>query len=360
LERRSAIGHPLLAPSSSHRDAQQGDDAAVAGDAAGEVGDAAVAGEVGDAAVAAEVDEAEVPPLDELPASIGQSNLMIANWVVGKECDPRAFAEKLKYAPFDLVVVVLTTAVEESHDIWQHLDQMASDNPHDDECIAEVLKEKAAMRVTKTVFAVLHRAKVRSCKFRTWSIRSHGEGIAFGTLYLDIDTSRQRLKAFKIGVLDARRVASESHVAALAEWVVQNRLAMLTGFFGNHQELISRLAALSGAVWQTPLYQEVRARRSRGWQRFVQPSYFLLFGFYRAIRWPTEEAVPPDNFQLGDDIWDGMIPAERVPCWDDNEEGSVFVPNHGNVKMKPVDWERWCPHTFQTCVWLGTATPSKS
>ena len=218
------------------------------------------------------------------------------------------------------------------------------------------------MRVTEKVFAVLHRAKVHSCTFSTWSIREDGQGIGFGTLTLHMDTSRQRLEDFKIGVLDAGGVLCSPHVAALAEWVVQDRLAALTGFFGNQKHLISRLAEWSGAVLSTPMYQDVSSwdDRSRGWRSLVHPSYFLLFGFYRAIRWPSEPAVLPEDFPLGDDIWHGMIPVERVPWWDLNEEGSVFVPNHGNVKMKPVDWERWCPHTFQTCVWLGTATPSKS
>ena len=135
LERRPPIGHPPPARSSSHRDAQQGD-AAVAGN--GEV-----EGEDNDAAVAAEVAQAEeMPPLAELPASVGQSNLMIANWVVGKECEPKAFAEKLKYTPFDLVVLGLTTAVAESDDIWCHLEDVAAENPQDDQCIADVLKEK--------------------------------------------------------------------------------------------------------------------------------------------------------------------------------------------------------------------------
>ena len=60
----------------------------------------------------------------------------------------------------------------------------------------------------------------------------------------------------------------------------------------------------------------------------------------------------------GDRSRGDMIPLDSIPCWRWNDLGSAFVPNHGNAKMKPVDFERWFPHSFQTCVWLGTATPS--
>ena len=28
--------------------------------------------------------------------------------------------------------------------------------------------------------------------------------------------------------------------------------------------------------------------------------------------------------------------------------------------MNPPDWDRWFDGCFQTCVWIGTATPSRS
>ena len=269
--------------------------------------------------------------------------------------------------------MVFSTAVAESDEIWKHLEQMATGNPNDDQRIANVLQEKDVHRLTPKMFVALHRAKVTGCQFRTWSIRNHSavagnddglaEDVAFGTLELQLDTSRQRLPRFKLGILDARHVGSTKEVAALAQWVVVDRLAMLTGFFSPRQELMTELATMTGSVFQMPLYQELCTvgctdGRSRGWRCLMHPSYFLLFGLFRAIRWPSERTVLPDNFQLGDDVWDDMIPLDSIPYWRWNDLGSAFVPNHGNVKMKPVDFERWFSHSFQTCVWLGTATPS--
>ena len=68
----------------------------------------------------------------------------------------------------------------------------------------------------------------------------------------------------------------------------------------------------------------------------------------------------PRHWQLGTDILNDMVSAYVLPQWERNDEGSVHVPNLGNIKMKRVDWNRWCNHTFQTCLWLGTSIPSKA
>jgi hypothetical protein len=48
-----------------------------------------------------------------------------------------------------------------------------------------------------------------------------------------------------------------------------------------------------------------------------------------------------------------------MPMWERNDFGSAFVQNLGHIKMKAPDWKRWFDGCFQTCLWLGTATPSK-
>ena len=93
--------------------------------------------------------------------------------------------------------------------------------------------------------------------------------------------------------------------------------------------------------------------------RYLHPSFDLLFGFYRAIHWPSGGTVLPPFWQLGEDVRNDMVHVDRIPAWLRHDEGSAFVPNHGQVKMKPMDFARWFPHAFQTCVWLGTSTPSK-
>ena len=289
---------------------------------------------------------------------------MLANWIVGRECDPVALAEKLNGAPFDVIVVVLTTAVTSRDAIFQHLMRLTRERPGDEQWTAEVVQEKAVLRLTEKVFAVIHRAKVRDCQWRSWLISREGvpprknrsRGIGFGTLKLLMDTTRQRHSSWKLGVADARYVDSESHVAALAEWIVKEKLPIVTGVFCDRPSLIGKLATWSGAVSSMPLYQQLEWHD----EVLVHPSYFFLFGQYRAISWPLESAEPPEDLPLGKDIWDGMIADARVPWWDHNVVVAPNAPNLGRVKMKPVDFAKWCPHTFQTCVWLGTATPSKN
>ena len=192
----------------------------------------------------------------EMAASVGDSNLMIANWVIGKRCDPEQFDQALTKTPFALVVIVLSTAVADADAICQHLDQMSLNNPENDESIGKVKTEKVVQRMSSHMFTAYHRAKVKGCTFREWSIRSHGEGVRSGTLELQLDTSRQRLERIKIGVLDGRTVR-DSHVSALAEWIVLDRVAMVTGCFCDDPQIIADLAHIARAVFQMPMFQEV-------------------------------------------------------------------------------------------------------
>ena len=89
------------------------------------------------------------------------------------------------------------------------------------------------------------------------------------------------------------------------------------------------------------------------------PGYFLLYGYFRDITWSKYNDTLGEGLELGKDIEDDMILESKVPQWTKNLEGNAFVPNLGNIKMKPPDWSKWWSHTFQTCLWLGTATPSK-
>ena len=59
-----------------------------------------------------------------------------------------------------------------------------------------------------------------------------GEGIQFGTLRLDMDQRRQRTPQVVVGIVDVRRKVDDFDKAALVHWVIMDRIAMLTGFFG--------------------------------------------------------------------------------------------------------------------------------
>ena len=142
-----------------------------------------------------------------------------------------------------------------------------------------------------------------------------------------------------------------------------DRLALITGWFGmDNSEMVQQLARSSGASWERPLYQEVEyaADRSRGQSSLTLPSYFIIFGSYRAIRWPNLPSTVPIRFEVGWDILDEMVPCSFMPSWAYTTEASPFVPHLGKVQMKHVNFERVAAHSFQISLWFGTSTPSKS
>ena len=156
---------------------------------------------------------------------------------------------------------------------------------------------------------------------------------------------------------------------ALAGWIVIDKLAVVTGWFGKGNcSMVEQLAIKSRASGEKPLYQEVMMHghdRSRG-QSVAVPSFFMLFGEYRKMRWAPPSTVP-SQFQVGQDIEDDMVQCSVMPSWYYTTQRlrlafdpSPFVPNLGNVAMKPVDFDKVAGHSFQTSVWFGTSTPSKA
>ena len=231
--------------------------------------------------------------------------------------------------------------------------------------MAAALAQKTIVRLggkqQHSVYAALHRAKVTSARFQEKQIRSRGEeGIQFGTLHLTMDDSRQRMAEVRLGILDVRREVNSADVAALSNWIVLDRLSLLTGNFGSAKNTcawVSALAHRSGATSNMPLYQSVRCPHHQ--DVWLHPTFFILYACYRRIVIkPPEVADIPDDLQLGDDLWTGMLPLRKVPTWSLNEQGSAFAGFIGSIHMKPPDWKRWFHHCFQTILWLGTSTPS--
>jgi len=163
----------------------------------------------------------------------------------------------------------------------------------------------------------------------------------------------------------------------LAAWTVLERIDMLTGFFGsgnnagchllrdNYWDWVAELAIRTCAISFTPLYQALE------WmgESFVHPSFWLFFGYYRRITVPANDPEVSDESGqglaggvpwLGNDMWRDLLPLEQVPQWKRNDVGSAFLRNVGHIKMKPPDFGRWFEGCFQTCLWLGTSTPSVS
>ena len=119
------------------------------------------------------------------------------------------------------------------------------------------------------------------------------------------------------------------------------------------------LAIEAGAVGNGQCSQQllIHNTRSRELEPRTHPSYMLMLVPYRQISW-HHPAVGEKYFDMGRDVEAELIPVKEVPVWPLNEEGSANVPNLGNIKMKDPDFEKWCTGSFQTCVWIGTSTPS--
>ena len=86
---------------------------------------------------------------------------MIATWAVGRACTPDELGARLQFAVFDLVVLVMSTAVAESDPIWKYFKDLELGSGW----LASALTEKSVHRVSDAVFVALHRAKVKGCHY---------------------------------------------------------------------------------------------------------------------------------------------------------------------------------------------------
>ena len=66
------------------------------------------------------------PRIDELPANVGQGNMMLNSCVVGRQCDPGGLSSTLSVAGVDAIVVATTTAVTEYELVFTCLSRLAS------------------------------------------------------------------------------------------------------------------------------------------------------------------------------------------------------------------------------------------
>ena len=315
---------------------------------------------------------------EPLAPSVGIANLQVATWVLGESCCPEEFLWALAVAPFTCTILILTAsavAAEAPICIFLKLmDEMQDLDPkhrdwHKCESMKSVLDDKYFFRLGRkqehSVYAALHRAKVSKAQFTENEIRSRGEpGIQFGTLELKLDTSRQRMNNVQIGVLDVRREPNGNDASLLADWIIVDRVGLLTGHFGSypggiHTQFAQDLANQSKAVGFHAFCQHVTDDEcTTAW---FHPSFYMMYGCFHRIKidGPTIAALPKE-FDLGADIWKEMIRWEETPRWDKREQGSAFVGPFGTIKMKCPDWKRWFNHCYQTVLWIGTSTPSIS
>ena len=319
-------------------------------------------------------------PDDELAPSV-DCNLMVAQWILGKQCDVQEFANKIRDCPMDFVCVTVTKSVSSKHYMFKFLDRLANATPRDgiyeslqpqsrlkpnDELLVnEVLREKVVLYLRPDVWIVVNRCKVKKVTFTESTYRSGRSqpDVNFGFASLHMNTSRQRMPTINIGVVIAHRLVHKNERAMLWQWLTQKKIAVLCGFFPKGQparSFANTLGTCGGAVGWGPCIQEVCVKdRSRGpMVTKTHPSYIMCFGFCDGMRWPGEGSNMPDDF-LGPDILSELITVEEYPSWEENWIGSDAVPNLGLIQQKMQNLNMWCRHSFQNCVWLGTAIPSK-
>ena len=221
-------------------------------------------------------------------------------------------------------------------------------------------------KCTSKVYIAVHKAKVKGLMFVEWlrdqaAVAEPRSDIKIGTLTLRMDLTRQKYNIIKIGIVDMRdRVNRDCWIDSLVEWIVSDRLALVTGHFGENWKLVAEIARQANAVHCEPLMQHMNWQdpQSRQWRTLTFPNYFLCFGFYRTITLVASEyEALPSSFNLAEDLWNETTIC--FPSWPQNDEGSPFVPNLGAIKMKKVDWSKWIDNVFQTVIWLGTSTPGK-
>jgi hypothetical protein len=304
--------------------------------------------------------------------------------------------DKLTFSPFAVIVIILLPAVADevlkcTESAARSSSNITSRQPLKRPSIGQpqvdkLVQEKSLILISPNAYVSVHRAKVSSVENTLFGIRSHvqehlsqSSGVHLSKVMVTLDCSRQRMSDISLGVLvvDDQYPMLQSNVDAIVNWIIKEQIAILTGYFGDNKEEVREIAVRTNAILDRPLAQlfwvhsampQSRSfgSRSRGqWDLACIPTYFLLYGYYRRVTIPRDVEVPcfaewhgkcmgetPDDFE------DRLIKWSDIPTWTNNDIGSALVPHHGNVKMKPVNFERWCPNVHQTALWMGTATPS--
>ena len=123
--------------------------------------------------------------------------------------------------------------------------------------LREILQDQNVIRLTGRVYVVIHRAKITGAQYFPFKIRSRGADsttrIDFGTLRLDKDLKRQRMDNISIGILDARLGASPFEIEAIQEWILTERIAILTGHFGSNRRMAEDIAIGARAIFNEVL-----------------------------------------------------------------------------------------------------------
>ena len=304
--------------------------------------------------------EPDEPPPGYLPDCVGVCNLQIANWMIGEGCDTKQLLDMLAWTPFDLIVMVETSAVAGNHKTREALMELYNRDQNSSNRVMRVMEEKLVIHILEKVWVVVHKGKVDKLHYRSWRLDSDGE-VKFVTLMMEMNKTRQRMAECRVGVIDARDVTKAIDIQRLASLTITERVAMVTGYMSRRKDFMEAFADCTHAVYQCPVYQDlcVWSSRSRGYEVRFHPGYFLFYGNYKEVDYVHTAPMAPRDWEIGADILADLVPLSELPQWANNVEGSAFVPKLGTIKMKEVPWEKWRHHVFQTALWIGTATPGR-
>ena len=336
-------------------------------------------------------DDAHLPAYEYLPASNVIGNMMIGTWVIGKECERGNLAIELARTPWDLLILVMSSAITEHHDIYIFLLQLAREarkrtgkhrearglekvGPHLEKMdlgIGTVFKNKYVMCLTYShdtatmarTFIVINRAKVSTTSVRRVRLRPPArisysgpcDPVGMWLVELRLYCPRQNFEVMKVGIVDVRECMHGTAVAAVADCIVHENLDVLTGFFGSAcNSWVTDLANKTHPISYTPVYQPLMTTEA-----LFHPTFYMWYAYYKQIVVP--DFVPGAQawwLNLSADIVHDMVPVTDAPRWIRDDRGNALVQNVGSIKMKPLDWGRWIGGVYQTIIWLGTALPS--
>ena len=215
---------------------------------------------------------------------------MVQSCVVGKQCRPYELCEVLRVSGFDVIVVIETMAVEEDDEVnlflleTREAQGAVRANLPVAMHLERLLEDKAVYQVQDRVFVFVHRGKVESCSYTVWSstaVADHGL-VHFGSLDVYLYQDRQRAANFKLGIVEFRCQPDERTLQALQRWIVLDKVAAVTGWWGcGNGAQVGQLAARCRSSWSTPLYQDLCFLQPNAAvaedQTWTICSYFLLF-----------------------------------------------------------------------------------
>ena len=157
----------------------------------------------------------------------------------------------------------------------------------------------------RNVWILVKRSSVRKTTLheRHYRIGNSMPAVDFGHVNLLLNTDRQRMAEINVGVLFVHRTPSITERSMLKQWVVDQRVAVLCGFFpkrdGVHK-FASSLAEDAGAFGKAPCAQLVDVKtRSCGKETKTHPSYIICFGHCKRASLHEVGTAVPDDFDMG-------------------------------------------------------------